>query len=63
MLVLGKCGMTPCAVDRDAKNLSFILLKLGKNLVVQRHLVAAHWAPVGGIKRQHDRLATQIVKR
>src|SRR5258708_27754208 len=34
MLVFCKCGMTPRPVDGNSENLSFVLLKLGKNLVV-----------------------------
>src|SRR4051794_32459124 len=63
-LVLASVGcVAPGAVHRDANDLGLVVLKFGQDLVVERHLVAAHRAPVGGVKSEHDRAASQFTQR
>jgi len=49
-----KGGMTPRAINRNAKEFSAKASKLGKQFVVERHLIAADWTPVCRIKGEHD---------
>src|SRR5262249_37236457 len=37
--------------------------ELGKDLVIQRHLIATHRAPIRGIERQDDGLAAEVRQR
>ena len=53
-------AMAPRAVDRDAEQLGVVFRELVRHLVVERHLIAADRAPVGGIEREHDRPAAKI---
>src|SRR5882757_6186323 len=55
--------MTPCAVDRYAKELSLKLLKLIQHFVIERHLIAAHRAPVGRVKCEHYWSPAELVER
>ncbi len=41
---------------RDTNELSTQVLELGKNFVIQRHLVATDRAPISRIKCEHHRL-------
>src|SRR4029079_10529305 len=43
----GEGLMAPGAVHRDAEQLRAVLVELGQNLVVERHLIAADRAPIG----------------
>src|SRR6185295_12329575 len=54
LAVVAERRMAPCAVHRDTKEFGVEFLKLGKHLVIESHLVAADWTPVGGIKHEHD---------
>src|SRR5256884_9345113 len=51
------------SVDRDAEQLGPVALKLRKDLVVQRHLVAADGTPVGWIERENHRPTTEVAQR
>jgi hypothetical protein len=51
LAVLRECLVTPDPVNRNAQQLGAERLKLGEDLVVQRHLVAAHRTPIRRIKR------------
>src|SRR2546430_11084779 len=55
--------VAPHPVDRDAKQLGPVALKLRKDLVVQHHLVAAHRTPVGRIEREYHRPAAEVPQR
>src|SRR6266404_2930036 len=57
-----KGGVTPDTVDRDPENLGAVFAKLGKNLVVERHLIAAHGTPVSRIKDKDDRASSQLAQ-
>ena len=48
--VVGEGEVAPDAVDRDAQQLGVELLELRQELVVERQLVAADRAPVGGVE-------------
>ena len=43
--------MTPDAVHRDAEHFGMGALKLWRELLVERHLIAAHRAPISSLKR------------
>ena len=55
--------VAPGAVDRDAQDRRVELVKHRQDLVVQRHLISAHRAPVGRIERQDDRITLEFLKR
>src|SRR6266550_7288289 len=57
-----KGGVTPDTIDRDPENLGAVFAKLGENLIVQRHLVAAHRTPVGGIEHEDDRPPAELAQ-
>lgn len=61
--VLGKGLGTPDAVYRNSEHLGVILIKFGQQLVVERHLVATHGAPIDRVEGQYDRPAGQIAQR
>src|SRR5262245_27896774 len=63
MAGLGEGVVTPLAVDGDAEEVGVVALELRQNLVVERHLVSAHRAPVGRVEGQDDRLGSQLVQR
>jgi hypothetical protein len=54
--------MTPNAVDGNPQDLGAVLPKLGKDLIVQRHLVAAHWTPVSRIENEDDRVSAELAQ-
>jgi hypothetical protein len=58
----GESRMAPCAVHRDADELSAQILELGKNFVIERHLVATDRAPVSRIKCEHHRLSKEFAQ-
>src|SRR5207302_11519162 len=58
--VTGECRVAPYAVHGDAEELGVIALELWQHLVIERHLVAAHGAPVGGIECQDHGPAAEI---
>ena len=62
MTRFGKSAVAPDAIHRHAQQLRSEFLELGKDLVVKRHLIAAHWAPVRRIKSQNHRLAAQLTQ-
>src|SRR5271170_5110085 len=62
MAVLCKCFMTPYAVNGDAEKFRSIVLKLRKNLVVKRHLVATDGTPIGRIEGKNDRFSAQFTE-
>src|SRR5581483_7447633 len=61
--VLGKSGVAPCAVDRNAQQFSPMFLKFGQHLVVQRHLISADRAPIRGIECENHRPSFQFAER
>ena len=61
--VLGEGGVTPRAVHRDAEQRGPVASKLREDFVVQRHLVAAHRAPVRWIEREDDGLSAEVGQR
>src|SRR2546425_2700514 len=63
LALVGERSVAPGAIHRDAEQPGAVTLELGPDLVVQRHLIAAHWAPVRGIKRQNHRLAAVVTQR
>ena len=54
--------VAPRAVNRDAEEFSAQLLKLRKDFVVERHLVATDRAPVSRVKRAHHRLPAEVAQ-
>jgi hypothetical protein len=58
--VAGKGEMTPGAVNRDPDQGGVEVPKLGEKFVVQRHLVAAHGAPIGRVEGQNNWLAAEF---
>src|SRR5882672_3085781 len=62
MPITRKSGVTPDTIDRDPENLGAVFAKLGENLIVQRHLIAAHWTPVSRIEDKDDRSPAQLAK-
>src|ERR1700736_635754 len=62
MPVPGERGVTPDTVDRDPENLGAVFAKLRENLVVERHLIAAHRTPVSRIKNKDDRASSQLTQ-
>src|SRR5258705_11243498 len=57
-----KGGVPPDTGDGDPENLGAVFAKLGKNLVIERHLIAAHWTPVSRIKDKDDRVSSQLTQ-
>ncbi len=57
---LAESLMAPGPVDRDAQQLGAEPAEVGQNLVVQDHLVAADWAPVGRIEGQDHPPSLQL---
>jgi hypothetical protein len=51
---LRESGMASDALDGNAQKLRAMLTKLWQNFVIVGHLVAAHGAPVRGVKGQND---------
>jgi hypothetical protein len=60
LAVASKGEMTPGTVNRDSDQSGIEVPKLGEQLVVQRHLVAAYRTPIGRVKGQNDRLASEF---
>jgi hypothetical protein len=54
--------MRPNAVDRNPEDLGAVPSKLGKDLIVERHLVAAHWTPVGRVENEDDRVSAELAQ-
>ena len=54
--------MTPNAVDGNPQNLRAVLSKLGKDLIVEPHLVAAHGTPVSGVENEDDRASAELAQ-
>jgi hypothetical protein len=52
--------MAPPVVDGDADHVGPKASELGEDLAVQRHLIGADWAPVGGIKRHDQHVAAEV---
>src|SRR5207249_2147934 len=63
LALVGERSVAPGAIHRDAEQLGAVAVEIGEDLVVQRHLIAAHRAPVRGIKRQDHRLAAVVTQR
>src|SRR5205807_10638964 len=59
----GEAKVAPDAVDGDAVQVGAQAAKLGGDLVVERHLVAAHRAPVSGIEGEDDQLPAEVAQR
>src|SRR5437868_4992393 len=60
---LARCGervVAPGPIDRYANELRAVPLELGEHLVVERHLIAAHRAPVRRIECQDDRVSAEL---
>jgi hypothetical protein len=57
---LGKSAVAPDAVDRDPEHLRAVAPELRKDLVVERHLIAADGTPVCRVERQDDRVAPEV---
>ena len=62
MPVARKGRVTPGPVYRDPHNLGSVLVKLGKNLVVQRYLIAANRTPVGRVEHKDDRSSAELAQ-
>ena len=60
--ILGEGLVTPRAVYRNAQELSAMFAELGKDFVVEHHLVAADRTPVRRIESEDDRPSLQIAK-
>ena len=58
-----KRNVTPCAIDRDAQQLRVESRELVEQLVVQRHLIAAHRTPVGRVEGQDDGTSPKVAER
>src|SRR5205085_7023935 len=61
--VMREGEMAPDPIDRDAEQFGVEARKLGEDLVVQGHLIAAHRAPVGRIKGENDWPTVKIAQR
>src|SRR3989441_1447252 len=59
----GERSVAPGAIHRDAEQPGAVTLELGPNLVVQRHLIAAHRAPVRRIERENHRVPAVVTQR
>src|ERR1700730_10092365 len=57
--VVCECRMAPVAIARDPKKLVPVIVKLGQDLVVERHLIAADRTPIGGIEGKNDHLSAR----
>src|SRR3954465_3841617 len=60
--LLGERFMTPGRNHGDAEELRIVVAKLRQDLIVDRHLIAADRAPVGGIKGEDHRLALEVAQ-
>ena len=54
--------VAPGAVDRNAQQFGVETVKLGKELVVERSLIATDRAPVGRVKHQYHGAAAKLVQ-
>jgi hypothetical protein len=63
LAVLRKREMAPNAIDGNAEQLGVEAPELAEQLVVERHLIAAHRAPVRGIERDDHRPAAELADR
>ena len=54
--------MTPDAVHRDAGHFGMGGLKLWRELVEERHLIAAHRTPISSLKRGDRRPAPEVAQ-
>ncbi len=63
MAVLREGVVAPGAINGNADQFGAVFLKLREDFVVERHLVAAYGAPIGGIKSQDDRASAQLGER
>src|SRR4051794_14328096 len=55
-------AVTPGAIHGDTEQLGVVALELFKHLVVERHLVSTHRAPVGRIKGKHHGPALEVTQ-
>src|SRR5579864_5823509 len=60
--VVGESFVGPHTVDRDAEKFGVEFRELGKNFIVEGHLIAADRAPVGGIEGENYRAAAEFAK-
>src|SRR5262245_10827636 len=60
--ILRKGCMTPCPVYGNSEKIRAVPLKLGKNFVVQRHLIATDGAPIRRIKSKNHRPPTEFAE-
>src|ERR1700730_7326731 len=61
--VLCECRMAPMAIDRDPNKFGAVIVKLGQDFVIERHLIAADGTPIGGIEGKNDDFVRKIVQR
>jgi len=59
---LGKSLVAPHSVDGNADQLGSVLLELRQDLVVDCHLVATNWTPIGGVESQDYRFAKKRIQ-
>ena len=62
LAILAEGKVAPDAVDRDAEQRGVVTLKLRQDLVVERHLIAAHRAPVRRIEGENHRAAAKLLE-
>ena len=61
--MLGKSIVTPDTINGNPKDLRPIFFKFREGFIIERHLISADWAPVGGIKGNDHGLASEIAER
>ena len=57
-----ECGVAPRTIHRNADQLRTELVEFLQHFVVESHLIAADRTPIGRIKGEHDRLATELAE-
>src|ERR1700681_2728399 len=62
MPVARKSRMTPDSIHRDPHDLGGVLVKLGKNLVIECHLIAAHRTPIGRVEHEDDWSSAELAQ-
>ena len=62
LAIARECGVAPRAIHRNADQFRTELVEFLQHFVVESHLIAADRTPIGRIKGEHDRLATELAE-
>ena len=62
LAIPAESGVTPWAIHREAEKLGVQVFEFRQHFIVEGHLIATDWAPVGGIKRQHDGTPAEVAQ-